>query len=66
MEGRGRKEGNGGEEGKEERDGGEEGEKRATRALEAQTHLAPMLVVSRLQRQDLSHASVCETLICKQ
>ena len=68
---KGRKEGDGGEEGKEGRDGGEEGkenegEKRATQALEAQTHLAPMLVVSHLQRQDLSHASVCETLICKQ
>ena len=48
--------GDGGEEGKEK-----EGEKRGTRALEAQTHLALLLVVSCLQRQDLSHASVCET-----
>lgn len=44
-----------------EEDKEKEGEKRGIQVLEAQTHLALLLVVSHLQRQDPSHASVCET-----
>lgn len=53
------KEERGRREGEEEKK--KEGEKRGIQALEAQTHLALLLVVLHLQRQDLSHASVCET-----
>ena len=38
--------------------------KRGAGAWQAQTHLALLLVASCLQKQDLSRASVCESLIC--